>query len=81
MGRVVADVVYVDLAEEFWGMVPERRIAPVPTHGLATVHTGASLLFELASALSVSVRCAPGSVEKLLLLWNTDVLPMKGEIN
>ena len=29
--------------------------------------------------LSESVRCAPGSVEKLLLLWNTDVLPMKGK--
>ena len=38
-----------------------------PTHGLATIHTEASLLFELASVLSGSVRCAPGSVEKLLL--------------
>ena len=45
MGRVVAAVVSVDLAE-FWGVVPERRIVPVPTHGLATVYTGASLLFE-----------------------------------
>ena len=38
-----------------------------PTHALATIHTEASLLFELASVLSGSVRCAPGSVEKLLL--------------
>ena len=59
VGRVVAAVVPVDLAEEF------RRIVPVPlpavkqvlslyrrsgpTHGLATIHTEASLLFELAS--------------------------------
>ena len=67
MGRVVAAVVSVDLAEKTWGMVPERRIGPVPTHGLVTVRTEASLLFELsASVLSGSVRCAPGSVEKLL---------------
>ena len=55
--RVVAAVVSVDLAEEF------RRIVPVPlpavkqvlslyrrsgpTHGLAIIHTEASLLFEL----------------------------------
>ena len=67
MGRVVGVVLSVHLAEEFRGMVPERRIVPVPTHGLATVRTEASLLFELASVLSGSVRCAPGSVEKLLL--------------
>ena len=68
MGRVVGVVLSVHLAEEFWGMVPEPRIVPVPTHGLATVHAEASLLFELsASVLSGSVRCAPGSVEKLLL--------------
>ena len=67
MGRVVTAVVSVDLAEEILGMVPERRIGPVPTHGLVTVHTEASLLFEpFASELSGSVRCAPGSVEKLL---------------
>ena len=78
-------VVYVDLAEEF------RRIIPVPlpavkqvlslyrrigsTHGLATIHTEASMLFELASVLSGSVRCAPGSVEKLCCGYGcTDVL-------
>ena len=67
MGRVVAAVVSVDLAEKTWGMVPERRIGPVPTHGLVTVRTEASLLFELsASVLGGFVRCAPGSVEKLL---------------
>ena len=67
MGRVVTAVVSVDLAEEILGMVPERRIGPVPTHGLVTVRTEASLLFEpFASVLSGSVRCAPGSVEKLL---------------
>ena len=68
VGRVVAAVVSVDLAEEFWGMVPERQIVAVPTHGLVTVRTEASLVFELASVLSGPVRCAPGSVEKLLLL-------------
>ena len=67
MGRVVTAVVSVDLAEEILGMVPERRIGPVPTHGLVTFRTEASLLFEpFASVLSGSVRCAPGSVEKLL---------------
>ena len=67
MGRVVTAVVSVDLAEEILGMVPERRIGPVPTHGIVTVRTKASLLFEpLASVLGGSVRCAPGSVEKLL---------------
>ena len=44
-------------------------------HGLATIHTEASLLFELASVLSGSVRCAPGSVEKLCCGYGrTDVL-------
>ena len=42
MGSVVGVVLSVHLAEEFWAMVPERRIVPVPTHGLATVYTGAS---------------------------------------
>ena len=61
MGRVVTAVVSVDLAEEILGMVPERRIGPVPTHGLVTVRTEASLLFEpFASVLSGFVRCAPG---------------------
>ena len=46
MGRGVAAVVSVDLAEELWAMVPERWIVPVPTHGLVTVLTEASLLFE-----------------------------------
>ena len=46
MGRVVGVVLSVHVAEEFWAMVPERRIVPVPTHGLVTVHTEASLLFE-----------------------------------
>ena len=46
VGRVVAAVVSVDLAEELWAMVPERWIVPVPTHGLVTVLTEASLLFE-----------------------------------
>ena len=80
----MAAVVPVDLAEEF------RRIVPVPppavkqvlslyrisgpTHGLATIHTEASLvLFELASVLSGSVRCAPGSVETCCY-ESTDVL-------
>ena len=68
MGRVVTAVVSVDLAEEILGMVPERRIGPVPTHGIVIVRTEASLLFEpFASVSSGSVRCAPGSVEKLLL--------------
>ena len=66
MGRVVTAVVSVDLAEEVLGMVPERRIGPVPTHDLVTVRTEASLLFEpSASVLSGIVRCAPGrSVEE-----------------
>ena len=46
MARVVGVVLSVHLAEEFWAMIPERRIIPVPTHGLVTVHTEASLLFE-----------------------------------
>ena len=46
MGRVVTAVVSVDLAEEILGMVPERRIGPVPTHGIVIVRTEASLLFE-----------------------------------
>ena len=67
MGRVVAAVVSVDLAEKTLGIVPGRRIGPVPTHGIVTVRTEASLLLEpFASVLSGSVRCAPGSVEKLL---------------
>ena len=66
MGRVVTAVVSVDLAEEILGMVPERRIGPVPTHGIVTVRTEASLFELSASVLGGSVRCAPGSVEKLL---------------
>ena len=84
VGRVVVADVPVDLAEE------SRRIVPVPlpavkqvfslyrrsdpTHGLATIRTEASLLFELASVLSESVRCALGSVKKLCCCGSTDVL-------
>ena len=80
VGRVVVTVVSVDLAQETRRIftVPLPAVKQVlslyrrsdPTHGLATIHTEASLLFELASVLCGSVRCAPGSVEKLwLLLW------------
>ena len=85
VGRVVAAVVPVDLAEEFRRIVPGplpavKQVLSLyrrsgPTHGLATMHTEASLLFELASVLSGSVRCARGSVETCYCCYrSTDVL-------
>ena len=65
VGRVVAAVVPVDLAEELRRIVPGplpavKQVLSLwrrsgPTHGLATIHTEASLLFELASVLSGKV--------------------------